>query len=1347
MREKLKKLMAVLMCTALLTAILPSVTLTAKAAKSPGITYSFANEYAGFAEGTITIETDESDSGTYYLYWADDSMAMNGYYEISKVKVSGGTGTYKFLENIAIPADATKIIAIKSDEEPLDKSVEHADFVYEIPAGKLNPHKSSEKTLSFEALSDTQLDLQSSVFYTYSLEHFAAALEAAAAREVDFVTTSGDCINNYQNGTSKEWQEFQKIIASSPYTNPIYEANGNHSMKSDIGYGIPAFETATGLNADNSELGDKPWYEITAPNGDHFLFLALETSSDVGGNDEFSMEQMNWLESKLQEYYTDNHHIFIFEHAFFHGWGPGDDKEQHYYAGGLRTTSDFPGNAKFRELMDTYTEVFLYTGHSHFDFEYNWNYDNEGGKTANLFHIPATACTTHVTNGKIDYSMDKNSSQCYIVDCYDDMVISNGLNVVDNMIYPAYTYIVSTKDYTHEPVEKPTEGEEESTEESSTMVDVWIENATSYLYDSGAALYFYNNDSGNVFPVNSQTGIAQIPENASNLTLYRCNGTWNSGLESKSDGVTSYWNKYGPVKREKGQTIFYVAGSSKFNWKEGTIPYPEETTEEETTEEETTEEETTEEEITKSYTETTVYWAIPKEYTESGYTYKMNIKCSDGTYPHSARTLSDTGMTYKGLEVYSYTFSAEYTEEYDTLGIQRIQMQGYSGSKALFQYAIEDKSYTISELGGKVFIDTINDAPASTKLTATESNFELFKEDVIEDTINIMVKDTTSSGWVYSSGAVVYLYDVDTGEHYEVTDEIAVIPKTAVNIVVYRCSAEWGGGNKTDSVTTYWNKWELAARAEENDAINLSGDGASVWTSSSDFEIDTDAKYYLVGYFDGSDYEGRDYEFNENGEVEIQFYGDSYVYVVSSANTSYWTNGWLGENLVSATLYKVTSLSEPDKLFVPSGKIKFKLTVNNDGTLTLSYECMPLELDKSELTLIDDESQLQTTHDVSTLEKIIDVTKSLLRTDYRYSSYVDYARLKKVYYTYKDLEISLLSESETQSIYNEFLSIYNNYLSMKEKNNVVTVYFCNDIGWSQVRAYIYNSETGKGINTLATAQGISAVKVLNCGVKIYCVTVNQSKWDKIIFTNGNGQQTIPLDVPTSNYVGFYFTDSDQNGTELVPKKFLYTFDSIDTYEALAYSMHDIVTDEKVNATVDTEGKTEGSHCTKCHLVIQAQKTIPAIGTVSLSEEEFIYDGISKTPQVLIKDSNGKELVEGVDYNITIPENTSEVGEYTVTIDFIGNYQGQITKTYIIKQAQTQEETTKEETDEKETTTVADGSEETTIKEDKNTTETEKSGENVKTGDSVVVIQYLLLLSVFSAGTVFVMRKGKKVNKR
>ena len=1281
MSRKLKKAVSFFMSAVLLTAILPFIPTNvkaAKAAKAPVISYAFADQKAGFAEGTVTIRTDEYDNGTYWLYWADDSTALNGYYEISQVDVSEGTGTWHFLANTAIPADATKIIAFRADEEPDDKSVKNADVVYDIPAEKVNPHKSDEKTLSFEALSDTQLDLQSSVFYTFALEHFAMALENAAAREVDFVTISGDCVNNYQNGTSKEWQVFQKIIAASPYSNPIYEANGNHSMKSDIGYGLPAFETATGLGADNSELGDNPWYEITAPNGDHFIFLALETSSDVGGNDEFSMEQLDWLESRLKEYYNDGKHIFIFEHAFFHGWGPGDDKVAHYYSGGLRTTSAYPGNERFRKLMDTYTEVFLYTGHSHLDFEYNWNYDNEGGQTANLFHIPATACTTHVTDGKLDYYMDENNSQCYIVDVYDDMVISNGLSVVDNLIYPAYTYIVATGDYTHEPIETPTE-EEESTEESTTMIDIQIENLTSYLYDAGAALFFYNNESGNVYPVDSKTGIAKIPENARNLTLYRCKGSWNSGEENKNDNITSYWNKYGPLKRNIGQNIFSVAGSSSYEWKEGTISYPEE----KPTEQETT----AADEGNDTYTETTVYWAIPKDYADSGYTYKMNIRCADGSYPHSAPTLKDTGKTYKGLKVYSYTFSAAYTEEYDTKGINRIQMQCLSGSTAIFQYAIQDKSYTVSELDGKVFIVAGDDAPDSTKLTATESNFEVFSEnylsaaanitvfsdgmevyaaDAAEDTVDILVKDTTSTSYVYAAGAAVYLYDVDTGEHYRVIDEIATIPKSAVNLVVYRCQAEWGGGNKTDSVTTYWNKWELVAREESSDAINLSGDGASVWTSSKEFTEDENTKYYLIGYFDGADYEGREYEFDENGVLEIQFWDDSYVYLISSASTSYWTNGWLGEDVVSVPLYKVTSLSNPEKLFVPSGKIKFKLEVNNDGTLTLSYESLPLEFDKSEITVIDDESSLKTEADVSTLEKLTDVTKDLLRTDYRYSSYVDYARLKKAYYNYKDLELSALSESEIQTAYNDFLGAYNSFLSMKEKNNVVTVYFCNDIGWSKVNAYIYNSETGEGINTLETAQGISRIKVLNSGVKIYCVTVNQSKWDKIIFTNGEGQRTAALDVPTANYVGFYFSDSDKEDAELVPNKFLYTFDSLDTYEELVYSMHDIVTDSALKATTDKDGKTEGASCSKCHFVIEAQKTVPAIDKVTLSDEEFLFDGKDKKPSVTVTDRIGKILTEGVDYTVTFPESSSKVGEYTVTVDFIGDYEGQVQKTYVIK---------------------------------------------------------------------------------
>lgn len=104
--------------------------------------------------------------------------------------------------------------------------------------------------------------------------------------------------------------------------------------------------------------------------------------------------------------------------------------------------------------------------------------------------------------------------------------------------------------------------------------------------------------------------------------------------------------------------------------------------------------------------------------------------------------------------------------------------------------------------------------------------------------------------------------------------------------------------------------------------------------------------YYLFGSINGTDYAcGEDsanlgtYKF-VNGKLTMIFAQDSYVGVKSADNaTWYMTNGWLGTDVTSATLYDTsTSDANADKLYVPAGKeIEFTLTENSDGTLTLSY--------------------------------------------------------------------------------------------------------------------------------------------------------------------------------------------------------------------------------------------------------------------------------------------------------------------------------------------------------------------------------------------------------------------------
>lgn len=105
--------------------------------------------------------------------------------------------------------------------------------------------------------------------------------------------------------------------------------------------------------------------------------------------------------------------------------------------------------------------------------------------------------------------------------------------------------------------------------------------------------------------------------------------------------------------------------------------------------------------------------------------------------------------------------------------------------------------------------------------------------------------------------------------------------------------------------------------------------------------------YYLFGNINGVNYGCEEdhenvgqYKFVD-GHLRVTFTQNSYV-AVKSADNSQWfmTNGFLGQNVTSAKLYNTVIIGNAaNKLFVPKGReIIFTLTVNNDGTLTLSYE-------------------------------------------------------------------------------------------------------------------------------------------------------------------------------------------------------------------------------------------------------------------------------------------------------------------------------------------------------------------------------------------------------------------------
>ena len=103
--------------------------------------------------------------------------------------------------------------------------------------------------------------------------------------------------------------------------------------------------------------------------------------------------------------------------------------------------------------------------------------------------------------------------------------------------------------------------------------------------------------------------------------------------------------------------------------------------------------------------------------------------------------------------------------------------------------------------------------------------------------------------------------------------------------------------------------------------------------------------YYLFGYINGANYACEedstnmgDYRFTD-GTLVVTFTETSYVAVKEADNANwYMTNGWLGMDVTSATLYNTNDGIEANKLYVPGNvEVTFTLVENEDGTLTLSY--------------------------------------------------------------------------------------------------------------------------------------------------------------------------------------------------------------------------------------------------------------------------------------------------------------------------------------------------------------------------------------------------------------------------
>lgn len=332
--------------------------------------------------------------------------------------------------------------------------------IYTIPLGGLTP-PAKEKLYSFGLVSDIHL---------YPLAAVEWKPEKKFEKALTFFENSGcvfcaHCGDISQTGLFREadkaniapeqFAKYKEICDN--HTMPVYGLCGNHES-----YVNPISNNLTELRY---YIGCDLSFSIEQGN-DLFLFLGQPNPGYV-----MSDEHFQWLSDMLKN--NTHKRCFVFVHAYIEedSGDPCDVRENSIFENWGTTKTN-----AFMNLLRQYDNVVLFHGHSHMKFglqevDSTANYTEKNGFKS--VHVPSLATPRDIkytyvkrdangevvetnetiipdTSGslgtleKMASKDDPYASQGYIVDVYDDCIVLNGWDFVNNNPVPIGTYKIDT---------------------------------------------------------------------------------------------------------------------------------------------------------------------------------------------------------------------------------------------------------------------------------------------------------------------------------------------------------------------------------------------------------------------------------------------------------------------------------------------------------------------------------------------------------------------------------------------------------------------------------------------------------------------------------------------------------------------------------------------------------------------------------------------------------------------------------------------------------------------------------------------------------------------------------------
>ncbi len=332
-----------------------------------------------------------------------------------------------FIKQNTAPNGATEIGVYNAD----------GNQIATISLGRMTP-TTKTKLYSFGLVSDTHLWIVepswlANTKFDNALSYFeskdcALCLVCGDITQTGFYVRTDDSDETTQSLDEGQFAKYKEICDK--HTIPVYELMGNHESyySMPISNNLELMETYTG----NSELS----YTITHGN-DLFILCGQPKDAWVMSDADFT-----WLGETLEA--NKNKRCFVFVHPYIEeDSGDAMDVRENSifeYWGTTKKTS-------FMNLLKQYENVILFHGHSHMKFEcqeldVNANYTTRNGFKS--VHIPSLGVPRDVDIENKKSVDDRSASQGYIVDVYDDYIVLNGMDFINNQPVPLGVFKIDT---------------------------------------------------------------------------------------------------------------------------------------------------------------------------------------------------------------------------------------------------------------------------------------------------------------------------------------------------------------------------------------------------------------------------------------------------------------------------------------------------------------------------------------------------------------------------------------------------------------------------------------------------------------------------------------------------------------------------------------------------------------------------------------------------------------------------------------------------------------------------------------------------------------------------------------